>query len=57
MGHDVPVQEDTDEATIDEIREIEEAICYMNGVEPDTLNSVVDSTKFNFEQMLEVLDL
>lgn len=57
MGYDLPEQEELDSATIEEISEIEDAICYMNGIQPDTLNRVADGTELNFDELLEALDI
>lgn len=57
MGYDLPEQEEIDNATIEEIREIEEAISYMNGEEPDKLLFIENTEALDFEKLLEVLDL
>lgn len=54
---DVSVNESIEQATLEEIHEIEDAIRYMNGEIPDKLLRVEDGTELDFNELLEVLEI
>ncbi len=54
-GSDVSVNESIEHDTMAEILEIEDAVAYMNGREPDKLIRIEDATELEFDELLDVL--
>lgn len=52
---DVTLNETTERATIEEIHEIEDAMAYMAGKEPDKLNQIENGAELGFDELLDVL--
>ena len=55
IGLDVTVNESVEHDTVAEILEIEDAVAYMNGREPDKLIRIEDATELEFDELLDVL--
>lgn len=53
----VIVNEKIEQATIEEIYEIEDAVCYLNGDMPEKWLRAENTTELGFNELLEVLDL
>ncbi|MGO1356305.1 hypothetical protein [Alkalibacterium gilvum] len=54
-GLEVTVNESIEHDTMAEILEIEDAVAYMNGREPDKLMRIEDGTELEFDELLDVL--